>query len=137
MSASSKTRETLSNLTLLILRLGSAALMLTHGWPKMMKLVSGGEIKFADPFGIGVMPSLVLTVFAEVVCAVLVGIGLKTRLATIPLLITMLTAVFIVHINDPIATQEKGYLYLLIYLILLVKGGGRFSFDYLILGKKG
>ena len=103
----------------------------------MMKLVSGGEIKFADPFGIGVMPSLVLTVFAEVVCAVLVGIGLKTRLATIPLLITMLTAVFIVHINDPIATQEKGYLYLLIYLILLVKGGGRFSFDYLILGKKG
>ncbi len=137
MSASSKTRETFSNLTLLILRLGSAALMLTHGWPKMMKLVSGGEIKFADPFGIGEMPSLVLTVFAEVVCAVLVGIGLKTRLATIPLLITMLTAVFIVHINDPISTQEKGYLYLLIYLVLLVKGGGRFSFDYLILGKKG
>lgn len=137
MSASSKTKETLTNIVLLTLRLGSAALMLTHGWPKMMKLVAGGDIKFADPFGIGAMPSLVLTVFAEVVCASLVGIGFKTRLATIPLIITMLTAVFIVHLNDPVASQEKGYLYLLIYLMLLVKGGGRFSFDYLILGKKG
>ena len=106
MAASAKTKEAVSNITLLIIRLGSAALMLTHGWPKAMKLIGGGEIKFADPLGIGVMPSLILTVFAEVLCAVLVGIGLKTRLAALPLVITMITAGLIVHGADPIADRK-------------------------------
>lgn len=136
MSASSKTRETVSNFILLIIRLGSAALMLTHGWPKAMKLIDGGEIKFADPFGMGMTISLVLAVFAEVICATLVGIGLKTRLATVPLLITLVTAAFIVTRADPIATQEKAFLYLMIYLVILVKGAGKFSVDFIVFRKK-
>src|SRR5690606_2087679 len=116
--------------------LGSSALMLTHGWPKLMKLIEGGEIKFADPLGIGEMPSLVLTTFAEVLCAVLVGIGLKTRLAAIPLLITMITVAFVVHSGDPIRKSEASLLYLIIYLVILVKGAGKFSFDYMVFGKK-
>lgn len=136
MAASSKTKETLSNFLLLIIRLGSAGLMLTHGWPKAMKLIAGGEIKFADPFGMGMTLSLVLAVFAEVICATLVGIGLKTRLAAIPLLITMITAGFIVHRTDPIAVQEKAFLYLMIYLIILLKGAGKFSIDFMVFRKK-
>ena len=136
MAASSKTKETLSNIVLLIIRLGSAALMLTHGWPKAMKLIDGGEIKFSDPFGIGITLSLVLAVFAEVICATLVGIGLKTRLATIPLIITMLTAGFIFHSADPIAVKEKAFLYVMIYLVILLKGAGKFSVDFMVFRKK-
>lgn len=136
MAASTKTKETVLNITLLIIRLGSAALMLTHGWPKAMKLIGGGEIKFADPLGIGVMPSLILTVFAEVLCAVLVGIGLKTRLAALPLVITMITAGFIVHGTDPIADKETAFLYLMIYLVILVKGAGKYSVDFMVFRKK-
>lgn len=136
LSTSSKTRETISNFTLLIIRVGSAALMLTHGWPKAMKLIAGGEIKFADPFGMGMTLSLVLAVFAEVICATLVGIGLKTRLATVPLLITMLTAGFIIHSADPIAVQEKAFLYVMIFLVIMVKGAGKFSVDFMVFRKK-
>lgn len=136
MAASSRIKETISNFTLLIIRLGSAVLMLTHGWPKVMKLIDGGEIKFADPFGMGMTFSLILAVFAEVVCAALVGLGLKTKLAAIPLLITMLVAGFIVHAEDPIAVKEKAFLFAMIYLVILVKGGGKYSLDFLIFRKK-
>ncbi|MEL6720192.1 MAG: DoxX family protein, partial [Bacteroidota bacterium] len=87
---------------LLLLRLTFGGLMIiNHGWGKMMKFFDDAPIKFADPFGIGETPSLALTVFAEVACAVLIIIGFLTRWATIPLIITMLVAAFIIHINDP------------------------------------
>ena len=134
--AALKIKESLSHITLLIVRLGSSALMLTHGWPKALKLFEDGEIKFADPFGLGVTFTLTLAVFAEVVCAALVAVGLKTRLAALPLLITMVAAGFIIHAGDPIATREKAFLYILVYLIILVKGAGKYSIDYLVFGKK-
>jgi uncharacterized membrane protein YphA (DoxX/SURF4 family) len=54
-------------LLLLILRLGSGALMLTHGWPKLMRLIEGGEITFPDPLGIGNVASLIFAMLAEFV----------------------------------------------------------------------
>lgn len=136
MAASVKPREIYTNLVLLIARLGVAGLMLTHGWPKLQKLMAGGEIKFADPIGVGATVSLVLVVFAEAICSVLIGIGFKTRLATIPLIAAMFTAGFIHHTLDPIGQKEKAFLYILIYLIILVKGAGKFSIDYLVFRKK-
>ena len=79
----------------LILRLTFGLLMLSHGIPKLMKLMDG-NMEFGDPIGIGVPASLALTVFAEVLCSALLVIGLWTRLALIPLIITMAVAVFIV-----------------------------------------
>jgi putative oxidoreductase len=117
---------------LLIIRLGVCGLMLTHGYPKLMKLLEGGEIQFGDPPGLGPAVSLALTVFAEFVCSILIGLGLATRLASIPLIITMCVAVFIVHGSDPIGKQELGSLYLMIYLVLLTAGPGRISLDSLI-----
>lgn len=136
MAALTNPREIYTNLVLLIARLGVAGLMLTHGWPKLQMLMAGGEMKFADPFGMGVTVSLVLVIFAEVVCSVLIGIGLKTRLATIPLIIDLAAAGFIHHASDPIGTKEKAFLYLIIYLFILLKGSGKISVDYLVFGKK-
>lgn len=136
MAASVKPKEIYTNLVLLIARLSVAGLMLTHGVPKLQKLMAGGDIKFADPLGIGATTSLVLVVFAEVVCSILIGIGFKTRLASIPLLATMLVAGFINHAADPIAQKEKSFLFLIIYLFLLLKGSGKLSLDYLAFGRK-
>ena len=121
-----------SEIILLIVRLLIAALMLTHGLPKLSKLMAGGEIKFANPIGLGPTISLILVVFSEVFCSILIAIGYKTRLATIPLIITMLVAAFITHYGDGIHKQEKALLYVVVYLSILVSDGGKFSLDYLL-----
>jgi len=97
-----------ASLMLLILRIGIAVFMLTHGLPKLSKLLDGNT-NFADPIGIGEMPSLLLTIFAEVVCSFLLLIGLASRLSAIPLIATMAVAAFYVHANDPFASKEKAF----------------------------
>ncbi|MDI5899608.1 DoxX family protein [Flavobacterium sp. LB2P84] len=112
----------------LILRLTLGLLMLSHGIPKLMKLLNG-TMEFGDPIGIGVPASLTLTVFAEVFCSILIIIGFWTRLALIPLIITMAVAVFIVHINDDLGTMESALMYLLSYFALFLLGSGIYSMD--------
>jgi len=118
-----------TDLGLLILRLAFGGLMLGHGWGKMMKLFAGGEIEFFNFMGIGMTASLALAVFAEVVCALLIIFGYFTKWATIPLIITMLVAAFIVHGEDPFQKQEFALLYALAYLSLLFTGPGEYSLD--------
>ncbi len=122
--------HSLLDFTLLLIRVCVAAFMLTHGYPKLTKLLSGGEILFADPFGAGATLSLAMVVFAEFFCSILVGIGFATRIAVIPLMVTMSTVAFVVHSSDPFARKELALVYLLIYLFLLVAGSGKFSVDY-------
>ncbi|UII20442.1 DoxX family protein [Fulvivirga ligni] len=123
-----------ANAWLLLLRIAIGALMLTHGLPKLQTLLSGGEIQFYDWLGLGATFSLVLAVFSEVICSALIIIGLGTRLATLPLIITMLVAIFMVHAGDPFGKQEFPLLYALIYNTLLVFGSGKYSIDH-YLGK--
>ncbi len=125
------TKENLLDILSLLLRLSIAGFMLTHGLGKLNLLFSGTEIQFADPFGIGPTFSLALTVFSEVLCSILIGLGLATRLASIPLIITMLVAAFMIHEADPFAKKEFALLYLLIYLVIFVIGSRKFSLDAL------
>lgn len=120
------------HLVLLILRLCVGIFMLTHGWGKFLKLIGDEPIKFADPIGIGATASLTLAVFAEVVCSILLIAGVGTRLAAVPLLITMLVAAFIVHINDGFGKMELALIYSIIYLVIALAGAGKYSLDNLI-----
>jgi putative oxidoreductase len=115
-----------------MVRITIGAIMMIHGLPKLNRLTSGEEIKFADPFGLGPQISLGLAVFAEVVCTIFIILGLGTRLASIPLIITMAVAAFYAHASDPFATKEKPILFLLIFIILAVFGSGRYSIDRLM-----
>ena len=115
-------------LGLLILRVGLSAMMLTHGIPKLMNALEG-NMDFPDPIGLGATVSLILTIIAEVLCPVLIIIGFKTRLATIPVIITMLVALFAVHWADPIGVKEKAVLYLVGYLAIALLGPGKLSVD--------
>lgn len=116
------------DLGLLILRVGCALLLITHGWPKLSGFTQKMN-SFADPFGIGSAPSLALALFAEFFCAIFLTIGLFTRFALIPMIITMLTIVFIVHGSDPFAKKEMGLLYLIPFIALFFTGPGKFSVD--------
>jgi putative oxidoreductase len=126
------TREEYLDILVLLLRVSIAAFMITHGWPKLSKLLAGGEIQFGNPIGLGPTLSLILVVFSEVFCSILIGIGLGTRLATLPLMVTMLVAAFVSHGADPFGRKETALLYLLIYLTLFVIGSRKYSVDYLL-----
>jgi len=115
----------------LILRIIGGGFMLTHGWPKFQKLLDG-NLQFADPIGLGVGPSLFLTVFAEFFCGLLILLGLGTRLASIPSFITMFVAAFVVHGADPFKKKELALVYMLVYLALFLLGSGKFSIDNMI-----
>ncbi len=112
----------------LILRIIGGGLMLVHGIPKLMKLV-GGDFTFANPIGIGPEASLILTVFAEFICALFVLVGFRTRLTTIPLMVTMIVAAFVVHAGDPFQKKEMAILYFGIYLATFFMGSGKYSLD--------
>ena len=116
-------------LGLLILRISSSVMLLTHGIPKFQKLIAGGEIEFGDPIGIGAAPSLFLAVIGELVCPILIIIGYKTRFAAIPSAITMGVAAFIVHATDPFGTKEKALLFLTCFVVIIFLGPGKFSID--------
>lgn len=120
------------DLALILLRFAVGIFMLTHGMGKFSILLGDEPIKFADPIGAGETASLALAVFAEVLCSILLIFGIATRLAAIPLLITMIVAVFIVHRNDGFDKQELALLYLTVYLYLAITGAGKISMDYWI-----
>ena len=128
--------STSMHVALLVARIGIAILMLTHGIPKLITLFSGAPIQFPSVMGLSAKVSLGLAVFAEVICSVFLVVGLATRAASIPLIITMLVAVFSIHASDPFARQEPALQYLLVYLVLLFAGSGKYSVDYL-LSRKG
>ena len=117
-----------SSLASLILRLGMGGMMLVHGYGKLERLMDGNW-DFADPLGIGSAPTLLLAVFTEFLCSVLLIIGFKTRLASIPLIITMLIAAFVIHLDDPWKRQEFALLYAVGFIAILILGGGRYSLD--------
>lgn len=118
------------HVAILILRIGAAALIMTHGYPKLMRLLEG-DFAFADPLGIGAIPSLILVTFAEAICAAFVLAGFYTRLFLIPLIINMGVAYFIAHAADPFARKELALFFLISFVVLFLTGPGRISLDRL------
>lgn len=117
---------------LLILRIGTAALMLPHGWTKLSRLIETGEMNFPDPLGIGGGTTLIFTIFAEFICALLIIIGFKTRWATIPLILTMLGAALVFHVADPWSDKELALIYAVAFSSLAFLGGGEYALDHIL-----
>ncbi len=113
----------------LFLRLSAGGTMFwQHGWPKLMSF-SDRMDGFADPFGMGGAFSLVLIIFAEVLCSALVILGLWTRAALIPLIIGMCVIAFMVKGDAAFQEKELALVYLFAFVALLFTGSGRYSVD--------
>lgn len=125
-------RTNYNDLALFILRLGFGGMMLIrHGIPKLDKFSDPSG--FPDPLGIGSTISLVLCLVGEFLAPVLIIIGLKTKMASVPAIITMGVAAFIVHGSDPLAKKEMALLYFMAFIVIFLAGPGKFSID----GRKG
>jgi putative oxidoreductase len=142
-------KEMSASIGLLFLRLGIGGYLITHGWGKLQMLLAGGAEKFGDPIGLGSTLSLVLVTTSEFLCALLIVLGLATRLAAVPVVITMAVAAFVIHAGDPWTmeaaanaffsgasktwfSKEPALLYLIPFLSLVFTGGGKISLDGLI-----
>lgn len=115
----------------LVLRLLFGGLMLWHGVSKIEnfeELVVG----FPNPLGLGHRLSLCLVIFAEVFCSVAVIVGAFFRLALLPLIFSMCVAMFIVHNGQSFAAKELAVIFLVIFVVLIFVGAGRFSLDNII-----
>ncbi|PWE00944.1 DoxX family protein [Marinilabilia rubra] len=128
------------DLAALILRVGFGFFMaFGHGLGKLQMLLAG-NIQFPALLGISPTINLILAILAEFVAGIMVMIGLRTRLASIPLMITMAVAAFMVHAGDPLfssggASKEFALLYLIGFAGTFFLGSGRFSVDA-IAGKR-
>ena len=120
----------MKDIGILLLRVGFGIVMiLGHGYPKLMKIIDG-NMEFVDPIGIGQAPTLILAAFAEVVFPILIIIGFKTRLATIPPALTMAAAFFIFHSSDPFGgSKELALLFLIGFVSIGLIGPGKHSID--------
>jgi putative oxidoreductase len=144
-----KHKEMPVSIGLLILRIGIGGYLVTHGMGKVQMLLAGGADKFGDPIGMGSTMSLALVTMSEFLCALLIILGLATRLAAVPVVISMAVAAFVIHAGDPWTmgaaanaffsgasktwfSKEPALLYLIPFLSLVFTGGGRLSIDGLI-----
>lgn len=118
-----------TDIGLLVLRIGMSALLLTHGFPKLMSFIEGKMELVGDPIGVGGFVSSLLVLLGEVVAPVLVLIGLKARPSALVAAATMGVAAFIAHSGDPIAQKEKALLFLAGFLAIALMGAGKFSMD--------
>jgi len=104
--------------------------MLMHGYDKLMNFA-----KYKDGFmnflGMGSTLSLALVVFAEFFCSVFLILGIFTRLATIPLIISSCVILFKIDGGDVFKHGEIT-LYLAGYIVLLLVGPGKASVDSMI-----
>ena len=106
---------------------------MVHGLQKLSTFSALSE-SFPDPLGIGSMASLSLAVFAELFCSLLLVVGFLTPLALVPLIITMVVALFVIHGADPWSKKELAFTYLAVYSGLLFCGPGKLSLDYRLFG---
>ena len=124
------------DVALLLLRVAIGAMMLKHGIPKIKKLISPEPIQFFKTFGLSERNSLKTAAFVEVFFSSCLILGLGTQITVIPLLFTMIVAAFYTLRSQPFDKKELPVIFLLVYLTILLCGGGRFSLDYLMFGLK-
>ncbi|KGE69904.1 MULTISPECIES: DoxX family protein [Pseudomonas] len=113
------------DLGLLFLRVcGALFLLWVHGLPKLLNY-SEQLKQIEDPFHLGTTVTLVLAIFAEVLCPLLIIVGVLVRLACLPILCVLLIALLVVHPEWTLLEAQFGWLLLIIFTTLVISGPGR------------
>lgn len=114
---------------LLFLRLaGSALLLYVHGLPKLMHFSTELQ-RIDDPLHLGRGVTLVLALFAEIACPLLIAAGWLTRLATLPILFLLFVSMALVHPEWSVADGQFGWLLIIVFGTVALAGPGEYSID--------
>ncbi|WP_122501366.1 MULTISPECIES: DoxX family protein [Pseudomonas] len=109
---------------LLFIRVSVSLLLLqVHGLPKLMHW-SVEVQRIEDPFGLGGTLTLGLAVFAEVICPVLLILGVWARLACLPILAVLAVAVLFVHPEWSLEQGQFAWLLMILFAGLAITGPG-------------
>jgi putative oxidoreductase len=77
-----------------------------------------------------------LSASTEITGVALLTIGLANRIISIPLIVVMIVAIVTVHWGNGFEASNNGFeiplYYILMLLVILINGAGKFSADYLI-----
>lgn len=120
------------NFAIAFLRIFSGLMMIPYGWGKVERYETLKENFFGDPIGIGDEASLIVCIFQQIFCSIMLVLGVQSRFAALMLFANMAVAVKF-HFFDPFcAVKALPTLFLGIYAFLIISGGGRFSLDNLI-----
>lgn len=116
------------NFGMLILRVILGLILISHGYEKLAKF-PGLKDKFMNFIHLGSTTSLVLIIFAEFFCGILIVLGMLTRFAAIPVIIGMAVVFFVASNAHLFAEGERGGMYLATAILLLLVGPGKISVD--------
>ncbi|KHA71904.1 LysR family transcriptional regulator [Pseudomonas chlororaphis] len=119
--------EQARDIGLLFLRVsGGMFLLWVHGLPKLLDFTAQLQL-IEDPFHLGSHLTLILAIFAEVLCPLLIVAGLLARLACVPILFVLLVALLVVHPQWSVAEGQFGWLLLILFTTVLIAGPGRLA----------
>ena len=142
------------DLALFVLRLSGLGLAFGHGWQKIAMLSSGGGDRFVagvEALGFPIPLAFAWAAgLAELVGGLAIALGIGTRIAASFAAFTMFVATMFRHhlpqhiliwlgvtsapedVVDSWGNPERAASYMLIFVALVLLGGGRFSLDRLV-----
>ena len=127
--------EKLQDVSLLFIRL-----ILAYGFYEPAKMKWNDISSVAEWFGSMGFPLPTLQAYmaasTEALGVLLLTLGLATRLISIPLIVVMIVAIVTVHLAHGFSSGDNGFeiplYYMLMLLVLVGHGAGKFSIDHFI-----
>lgn len=123
------------DMALLYLRLFVGGVVLLHN---IGKLQTYNEIIDGYPALLFDSPTLTFAVFSilEVVFAMMIMIGLWVRFSSFLMALGMFLSIFVVVPTAGMTAGTLQFIYMGIYIFFVISGGGRYSFDSMLWGRK-
>lgn len=126
-------KKVLEDWALLLLRLFMGGTFLAYGIKKI-QAYDNYVVLFSDKLDLPFpLINLYLVMGVEIIGGLFLLLGVLTRVVTIPLIITMITALFLVNIDKGFAASNFGMeiplAYISILFVLFAFGSGKFSIE--------
>lgn len=119
----------------LLLRLIVGGMFMYYGWMKIDAYEQYAGM-FPDYLGLGPKSTYLLVTIFEFLGGILLVLGLFTRLAIIPIFIIMVVAFFVAHKKDAFTLKQIVFIYMLLSLVVLTLGSGKYSLDRFLFGER-